>query len=199
VPDRLKAVPTEGLAVAFKQIWNSPDSPGRTLALDALDAELARREGVAKLTADIGRGDQAADDRVAAGGAYDDLDPTELDAKQRAALVDTHRRPGERREQTIRRMYAEHVYLSWLDAEEITRGHLLNAAGKAKGIDPASLWSGPSARARKYASDELKQWWEDHGGRRTFAEYRVQYVNTGAAKAAASKARASGQGKDYGV
>jgi len=83
---------------------------------------------------------------------------------------------------------------------------LLSPAGRAAdarirrkggwGLHPATLWEGQSARARKYASDELKQWWSEHGGRTTLAEFTSQFTGD---RAAAERARGAGQGKDYGV
>ena len=106
-------------------------------------------------------------------------------------------RRGESRAQTIRRLHFEQVAVAVLQAEDDTNGNLLNPAGKAAGIDPATLWSGPAARARKYASDELKQWWSEHGGRMTAAEFAAQH--TGDNPAAIGRARLAGQGRDYGV
>lgn len=72
-----------------------------------------------------------------------------------------------------RQHYDELVYSNYLGAEEGTRGNLLNAAGKAEKIDPITLFSGPSARANKYASEELKRWWGEHPPpRMTFAQYK---------------------------
>jgi hypothetical protein len=55
-------------------------------------------------------------------------------------------------------------------AEDATNGHMLNNTGRSMGVDPASLMTGSEARARKYASPELKEWF-DQNGRPTYAEY----------------------------
>lgn len=55
-------------------------------------------------------------------------------------------------------------------AESETRGHMLSKAGKAAGVNPQSLWTGPEARARRYASEELRAYWDRHG-RLTKAEW----------------------------
>jgi hypothetical protein len=39
---------------------------------------------------------------------------------------------------------------------------MLNAAGRAQGIDPRSLFTGPESRARRYASEELLEHWQSH-------------------------------------
>lgn len=51
----------------------------------------------------------------------------------------------------------------YLQAEHVTRGDMLNKAGKAAHIDPRTLFYGTSARARKYASEELSDWFAKHG------------------------------------
>lgn len=55
-------------------------------------------------------------------------------------------------------------------AEAQTRGHMLSKAGRAARVDPRSLWTGPETRARKYASEELRAYWDQHG-RLTKAEW----------------------------
>jgi hypothetical protein len=60
-------------------------------------------------------------------------------------------------------------------AEGACNGYLVNKAGRAAGIDPVSLFSGPWARARKYASEELVNFWlTGRHPRMSFAEYRRQ-------------------------
>lgn len=140
---------------------------------------------------------------VAAGvdyaSAYADVygvDEEEMLRQERAALVDEHRRPGQTREQALRGMYEEYVYLQWLGAEEATRGHLLSPAGEAAGIEVLSLFSGPAARARKYASEDLLRWWADHG-RMTFTEYRAMVLGRDSDRAAAAEIRAGRNGRDF--
>ena len=58
-------------------------------------------------------------------------------------------------------------------ADEACRGILLSTLGRVRGIDPASLFMGPTARAHKYASTELLEWWMDHP-RITFTEWERQ-------------------------
>jgi hypothetical protein len=53
-------------------------------------------------------------------------------------------------------LWAHHQFTA---AEDECRGYLLNAAGRAAGLDPWALWSGPAARVEKYASDELRDFW----------------------------------------
>jgi hypothetical protein len=83
-------------------------------------------------------------------------------------------------------MYAEYVWSQYLAAEDELRGVLLNARGRAAGIDPSALFSGPARTAYAYASDELAEWWAANG-RLTQAEF-VE-ASTGVRSAAAETAR----------
>lgn len=69
--------------------------------------------------------------------------------------------------------WREAAHAQYLAAESETRGNLLNARGKAAGIDPWALWSGPMWQAERYASWELLRFWEANP-RLTVTEYRRQ-------------------------
>lgn len=89
-----------------------------------------------------------------------------------------------------RMAYTEHVMAAYQAAEDGTRGHLLNDAGKqlqAQGkLSSVELFSGPSTRAYKYASEELKRWWGEHPPPRlTFAEWKANMQGDPSAMAAA--------------
>ena len=72
------------------------------------------------------------------------------------------------------------AYAQYLAAEAATNGYLLNRAGRDAGIDPWSLWTGPSSRAAKYASEELRNWWEaPHNRRVTKSEYAYHAARPG--------------------
>jgi hypothetical protein len=58
-----------------------------------------------------------------------------------------------------------------LDAEAATNGYMLSRDGQRAGVDPWSLFTGPEARARKYASPELREWW-DQNGRPSAADFQ---------------------------
>jgi hypothetical protein len=47
-------------------------------------------------------------------------------------------------------------------AQADTYGYLMTLEAARKGIEPKSLFTGLEARAMKYASDELKDWWREH-------------------------------------
>jgi hypothetical protein len=79
-------------------------------------------------------------------------------------------------EQMLRAKFRDEIARRYVSAEWATRGQMLNSAAKAAGIDPFSLFSGQEARARKWASDELKRWWSEHG-RITYDTYSNQLLN----------------------
>lgn len=72
--------------------------------------------------------------------------------------------------------YDELLYSAYVRAEDATRGAMLNARGRAKGIDPFSLFMGTAARAYAYASEELIEHWAEHP-RVTFAEFERQWAD----------------------
>jgi hypothetical protein len=72
-----------------------------------------------------------------------------------------------------RALYEEYAYRQLLAAEDATNGYLLNAKAQAAGVNPAELFSGPARIAYARASDELKEWWAEHG-RLTQAEFIEQ-------------------------
>ncbi|MFE7116674.1 phage capsid protein, partial [Streptomyces sp. NPDC057654] len=88
----------------------------------------------------------------------------------------------------VREMYQEHIYAQWLQAENELRGHLLTREAEAAGVDPRTLFTGPSHVAYARASEDLKRWWADHP-RTTLAEYTEQL--TGVRSDAADTARKS--------
>lgn len=89
-----------------------------------------------------------------------------------------------------RQMYAEHVTRQYLDAEDATRGYLLNPQARAQGVDPVSLFSGPAHVAYARASEELVRWWQENA-RVTQAEFIEQA--TGTPSAEAERARTAAQ------
>jgi hypothetical protein len=72
--------------------------------------------------------------------------------------------------------YDSVLTLAYDRAEEATNGALLNARGRAKGINPATLFLGPAVRAYAYASPELVDHWEKHP-RVTFAEFERRWMS----------------------
>lgn len=69
-------------------------------------------------------------------------------------------------------LYREQAHAA---ATTACNGHLLNREAVARGIDSYSLFIGSHARAERWASDELREWWQAHG-RLTFAEFERQHL-----------------------
>ncbi|MEU6858836.1 phage minor capsid protein [Glycomyces sp. NPDC046736] len=150
-----------------------------TAAAAEVDTDRAPRPEPAR-PADLTPEQARVEDLVDAGKSWQqayaevyDLDDTDLDQQTRAAAIDAERALGETREDTIRRLYREYVHLAYLAAEDATRGHMLSPAGRNARIDPKTLFSGNAARARKYASADLLEWF-DTNGRMTYTQYRTE-------------------------
>ncbi|MBO2461161.1 hypothetical protein [Actinomadura violacea] len=94
-----------------------------------------------------------------------------VDEKARRKAARLERRKA--KERRLRSDYQDYIEASYLAAEAETRGQVLNAAGWAAGVDPKSLFSGQWSRARKYASEELLNFWAEHG-RITYSEFKRQ-------------------------
>lgn len=195
--DRVESATEEDLLDVFVRLAGK-ERLSRTdeKRLQILDAEFRRRDagGERKPTPE----EKRVDELLQAGVSYEDA---YREAYGRAGddQDDDDRRPGESREQARRRQFSELTALRVLQAESACRGYLLNKAGQAAGVDPVSLFSGPDARARKYASEELLRWWESNGGRQTYAEYRAEKVgNAGGARRARARRKQAGNGEDFG-
>lgn len=76
--------------------------------------------------------------------------------------------------------YRDHAYQHWLAAEDATNGYMLSKAGQAAGVDPRTLWFGPERTAEKYASEELRAYWDEHG-RPTLEEFKADLLDPEAA------------------
>ena len=90
---------------------------------------------------------------------------------------------GRNFEELCQSQFKEYAAQSYWEAEAQTNGFMLNKAGQSAGIDPGSLFTGPESRARKYASDELRSYWQTKG-RLTVDDFK--------AAALGGKGRASG-------
>lgn len=94
----------------------------------------------------------------------------EVDDRQRmgrghAAMLNA--RGASSRTRAARRRAADTEYRTYLEsewsrAERQTRGYMLNRAGERAGIDPRSLWTAKESTVKKYASEELRRWFEQH-------------------------------------
>lgn len=95
---------------------------------------------------------------------------------------------GDSLREAARSAFTQHVADAYARAEDDTRGTLLTNAAEARGIDPQDLFTGPEARARKWASEELRSWW-DVNGRPTFDEFLDQLLDDPASAARSRNAR----------
>jgi len=83
--------------------------------------------------------------------------------QRRDIRQERHERAEERRRERwsakrdFRALERERLFVQ---AEDATKGYMLNRRGIEAGVDPKSLFTGPESRARKYASWELLQHWE---------------------------------------
>lgn len=87
-----------------------------------------------------------------------ELDRRDESEKRAAARKQRARERRQERESE----YQDEVYRQWLQAEAETNGYMLNKAGKAAGIDERSLFTGPQSRVAKYASRELRDYFDAH-------------------------------------
>lgn len=206
---KLAAMTDDELAAQFARY--SRDADWDKFA--AIDAEMGRREDDTKFLDKAGHDehwdtagepteqDRQVDALLARGYDFADAyaevfggDAGQLRSQQRSSAVD--RKAGESLDQAVRRGYDQQVFEQWMSAEADTRGNLLSKEGKTAGIDPVELFSGPAARARKYASEDLLRWWADNG-RTTFTEYRAQVLGREADRKAAELTKVGGNGKDF--
>ncbi|WP_328438276.1 phage minor capsid protein [Nocardia puris] len=75
-----------------------------------------------------------------------------------------------------RHAHKDQAYQHWLAAEEATNGYMLSRAGERAGVDPRTLWFGNAATAERYASEELRAYWDLHG-RPTFDEFKAELLD----------------------
>lgn len=156
------------------------DLPPPASTGDAVDDLLADRDALAEAMGDHVPG-PAAWGAFAADQALDDhLDDDAFWADLRDAAAAQHRGDDEDQDERhlitrreARALYDEYVYRQYLQAEQDCRGYLLSKKAQAAGHAPVSLFSGPARIAHARASDELKEWWAEHG-RLTQAEFIEQ-------------------------
>ncbi|GAA3144875.1 hypothetical protein GCM10010466_39950 [Planomonospora alba] len=209
-PVTLRGLPEEDLLAFMQWYTDDPDMQERFLTyLDELEQREARED------ADPGwawswEEDETPEDRritelVADGMPYLDayaevhgLDAGELRRQEELSLLRQERETGETLDAMVRRLYAEWLDMQVVEAENATRGVLLNKAGQAADIDPRTLFSGRADRARRYASEELLRWWGDHP-RMTLTEFKAQMLERDSDRRAARRIREGSAGREFGV
>lgn len=75
----------------------------------------------------------------------------------------------------MKQEYLNHVDYQYLAAEEATNGVLVNQLGRDLYVSGWSLFKGSTARAHKYASEELLEFWKT-APRLTLTEYEDLWI-----------------------
>jgi hypothetical protein len=88
-------------------------------------------------------------------------------AAERAEAREERRRTRYAASRSEKRAVIENEYVR---AEAATNGYMLNERGREAGVEPRTLFTGPESRARKFASEELLEYWE-HNPRPTQAMF----------------------------
>jgi hypothetical protein len=105
-----------------------------------------------------------------ASGPGDPVRPAVLAELRRRDRLAAQQRQRER----LRAEWYDAAHAAYLRAESDCRGELVSRAGVAAGVrDGLALWSGPAWLAERYATEELRDWWRDHG-RLTFGGFLSQ-------------------------
>lgn len=144
-----------------------PADTGDTVE-DLLTDRNALAEAMAPAPDPEGWGEYADDLALAAAAGDDQADTAPTDEAE-----EEHEEGPRLTRRQARELYDEYVYRQYLKAEDDCRGYLLNKKAEAAGHYPLSLFSGPARIAYARASDELKEWWKEHG-RLTQAEFIEQ-------------------------
>jgi hypothetical protein len=162
----------DDLAEALVDVGDDEAAVGRVLAeLDRRDrAEQDRKRREANRQRRDEARDEDFDRRLAAGedaeAAYAAVYGVSEERQRREGAIASLKAAGYRGrglDELSRSAFKDHARQAYLDAEDVTRGILLNRAGKAAGIHPSSLFTGNEATARKYASEELLGYWQENG------------------------------------
>ncbi|WP_424183841.1 phage minor capsid protein [Actinokineospora sp. G85] len=184
---RLAAMTDDELAVHLVEVADDETAVEAILAeLDRRDAE-TEQEAAEDTAEDDPHAEQWAEvDRLVAEGydhqrAYAEVFEVDLDRLRRDDAIARLRADGFRGkgfDELARAAYAKALDEQFLDAEAATNGYMVTNEGRRKGIDPRNLWRQNETYARKWASDELKEWWDSHG-RLTFDQFREELLNGG--------------------
>ncbi|WP_416565061.1 phage minor capsid protein [Nocardia testacea] len=152
--------------------------------LDRIEAEDVHRRKLAEQRAARWAGYEREYDRLTAEG----MDHEEAVEKAYGISVKTQRSQaaisflrtqgfeGASFNELARAAFRDQAYRHWLDAENATNGYMLSAAGERAGVDPRSLWFGSEKLAEKYASEELRAYWDEHG-RTTLEEFKAELLD----------------------
>jgi SPP1 gp7 family putative phage head morphogenesis protein len=171
--DRRDAVAAQERAAAEKKAAQAARRDAKAAALEAdrnarLDEAIARGEDPEEAFAEIwGK----------------DLERVRIQSAMRSLRAQGY--TGRNYEELCMSQFKEYADRAYLDAENATRGALLNKAGMQAGINPRTLFTGQDVRARKWASEELLGYWQQTG-RLTLSDFKA--ANLGQAGTASTKA-----------
>lgn len=154
-PESVETMSDEDYSSTHQLVWGQDPKSAYSLALADSGESLADRQEEAEW-------DTADEDD------YPSAEPSEWD--EIGALAGNLNRDEYAREE-----WDQYVMGAYLDAEEQTGGSLLNRRGRDAGIDVFSLFTGSAERASRYASDELKAYWQSKG-RHTAASHRYMLL-----------------------
>lgn len=76
----------------------------------------------------------------------------------------------------MRADFLGHVDAEYDKALEACSGVLVNKAGRADHVDGYSLFVGPFRRAKRFASEELLEYWETHP-RLSLEDFELQWLS----------------------
>jgi hypothetical protein len=155
--------------------------------LDLVLAEMDRRQADADETEAEPDAEKWAEvDRLVAEGwtdeqAYAEVFGADIERMRRDEVIARLREDGftgRGFDELARAAYRKALEDQYFAAEAATNGYLLTAEGQRKGIDPRALWRQNETYARRWASEELKAWWDEHG-RLTFDQFATQLLSGG--------------------
>lgn len=81
---------------------------------------------------------------------------------------------GDNLDDLVRQWHRDEAYQAWARAEDATNGYMVS--DRYPNVDPRSLWTMNEKTATKYATEELRAWW-DANGRVTAAELKAQLLD----------------------
>lgn len=175
-PESTIAMSDADLADKYHQLATDPEAQDAVMAvMDWRDERAAERD--AEVAAMTRNDTEAWSDATFEGPPNDTLHNP---ARRTAA------RSAETKHQQIRTEYEVYVHSRYLAAEDECRGVMVNAEGRARGIDPLTLFSGNATRASRWASPELKNYWRKNG-RMTLARFRHETYGWDSDRAAATR------------
>lgn len=162
-PEAVEAMPAETVETTKQALWADPEA-AYALEVAACDDPLRdslwTREGEGR-PLELADDDELGEDA----GEVDEWDEI-------GALAAAN---GLTRDEYAREEWERYQLNAYCAAEEETGGSLLTREARDAGIDAYSLFSGSADRAARYASDELKAWWQANG-RHTVASHRYQLL-----------------------